>query len=143
MGSINNRPLKAYVRYDGSGRVIAGSLVLRRSIPKVGKWQEVQGYECCNEDQLTLTVTVSGLYPIISVDIAVQSNEVNVYLFTATGQNAADVHALAALLNTHASQYGFFKVNSAGDLLLEVSYNLASVFKAAGSLTLQATTFAD
>jgi hypothetical protein len=45
MGS-NNRDLKAYVRYDGSGRVVAGSLVLRRTKPKVGNWQQVQGYEC-------------------------------------------------------------------------------------------------
>jgi hypothetical protein len=45
MGS-NNRDLKAYVRYDGSGRVVAGSLILRRNKPKVGNWQQVQGYEC-------------------------------------------------------------------------------------------------
>jgi hypothetical protein len=45
MGS-NNRDLKAYVRYDGSGRVVAGSLILRRNKPKVGNWHQVQGYEC-------------------------------------------------------------------------------------------------
>lgn len=47
MGS-NKRDLKAYVRYDGSGRVVAGSLVLRRKKPKVGKWMEIQTYKCCN-----------------------------------------------------------------------------------------------
>lgn len=46
MGSINKRDLKAYVRYDGSGRVVPGSLILRRNKPKVGNWQQVQGYEC-------------------------------------------------------------------------------------------------
>ena len=40
MGSINKRPLNAYVRYDGSGRVVAGSLVLRRKMPKVGNWKD-------------------------------------------------------------------------------------------------------
>lgn len=44
----NKRDLKAFVRYDGSGRVVAGSLILRRKKPKVGKWTEIQGYECCN-----------------------------------------------------------------------------------------------
>jgi hypothetical protein len=44
MGS--NQNLKAYVRYDGSGRVVPGSLILRRNKPKVGNWQQVQGYEC-------------------------------------------------------------------------------------------------
>ena len=48
MGSINKRPLKAFVRFDGSGRVVAGSLVLRRKKPKVGNWQEITAYECCN-----------------------------------------------------------------------------------------------
>ena len=40
MGSINSRPLKAYVRFDGSGRIVAGSLILRKNKPKVGKWKE-------------------------------------------------------------------------------------------------------
>ena len=47
MGSINSRPLKAFVRYDGSGRIVAGSLILRKNKPKVGKWKEIQAYECC------------------------------------------------------------------------------------------------
>jgi hypothetical protein len=55
----NKRDLKAYVRYDGSGRVIAGSLVLRRSKPKVGQWHEIQGYECCTSHTLTTTVAAN------------------------------------------------------------------------------------
>jgi hypothetical protein len=54
MGS-NKRDLKAYVRIDGSGRVVAGSLVLRRKMPKVGKWMEIQAYECCNPTTTTTT----------------------------------------------------------------------------------------
>ena len=42
-----NKKLKAYVRFDGSGRVVAGSLILRKSKPKVGRWQEISAYECC------------------------------------------------------------------------------------------------
>jgi len=45
---MNSRPLKAYVRYDGSGRVVSGSLILRKNKPKVGKWKEITAYECCN-----------------------------------------------------------------------------------------------
>lgn len=51
----NQRDLKAFVRYDGSGRVVAGSLILRRSKPKVGKWQEITAYECCNPTTTTTT----------------------------------------------------------------------------------------
>lgn len=55
MGSINPRPLKAYVRFDGSGRIVAGSLVLRKNKPKVGKWKEISAYECCNFTTTTTT----------------------------------------------------------------------------------------
>ena len=51
----NKRDLKAYVRYDGSGRVVPGSLILRRKMPKVGKWVEIQAYECCNPTTSTTT----------------------------------------------------------------------------------------
>ena len=47
--------LKAYVRYDGTGRVIAGSLILQRFKPKVGNWQEIDAYECCNPTTTTTT----------------------------------------------------------------------------------------
>jgi hypothetical protein len=45
----NNNKLKAYVRYDGTGRVIAGSLILQRFKPAVGNWVEINANECCNE----------------------------------------------------------------------------------------------
>jgi hypothetical protein len=51
----NKRDLKAFVRFDGSQRVVAGSLILRRQKPKVGKWQEIVGYECCNPTTTTTT----------------------------------------------------------------------------------------
>jgi hypothetical protein len=52
--AINNK-LKAYVRYDGTGRVIAGSLILQRFKPKVGNWQEIDANECCNPTTTTTT----------------------------------------------------------------------------------------
>ena len=57
----NKRLLKAYVRYDGQGRVIPGGPILSRIKPKVGNWVEIQGYECCNppspNDCISYTVT--------------------------------------------------------------------------------------
>lgn len=52
----NKRPLKAYVRYDGSGRAVSSSLIWRKNKPKVGNWKEVQGYECCNNDVTNLFI---------------------------------------------------------------------------------------
>jgi hypothetical protein len=55
MASIDKRPLKAYVRFDGTGRIVPSSLILRRKIPKVGKWIEIPAYECCNPTTTTTT----------------------------------------------------------------------------------------
>jgi hypothetical protein len=58
MANSNNK-LKAYVRYDGTGRVIAGSLILQRFKPKVGNWQEIDANECCNPTTTTTTSSTS------------------------------------------------------------------------------------
>lgn len=60
----NQRNLKAFVRYDASGRVVAGSLVLRKNKPKVGRWEEILTYECCNPT--TTTTTTADPRPRIS-----------------------------------------------------------------------------
>lgn len=52
-----NNKLKAYVRYDGTGRVIAGSLILQRFKPKVGNWVEIDANECCNPTTTSTTTT--------------------------------------------------------------------------------------
>lgn len=51
----NNNKLKAFVRFDGSGRIIPGSLILQRFKPRVGKWQEIDANECCNPTTTTTT----------------------------------------------------------------------------------------
>ena len=53
--ATNKRDLKAYVRFDGTGRIVPGSLVLRRTKPKVGNWKEIEAYECCNPTTTTTT----------------------------------------------------------------------------------------
>ena len=60
MGAYNRKDLKAYVRYDGSGRVVAGSLILRRQMPKVGNWKEVPAYECCAPTTTTTSTSTSS-----------------------------------------------------------------------------------
>jgi len=55
MASINRRPLNLFMRYDGQGRLISGSAVWRKQMPKNGKWKEISGYECCGPTTTTTT----------------------------------------------------------------------------------------
>jgi hypothetical protein len=59
MATIDNRPLKAFVRFDGTGRIVPSSLILRRKKPKVGNWVEIPAYECCNPTTTTTSSTSS------------------------------------------------------------------------------------
>ena len=59
MANGNNKRLKAYVRFDGSGRVVPSSLILQRNKPKVGNWQEIDAYDCCNYTTTTTTTTAT------------------------------------------------------------------------------------
>ena len=53
-----NKNQKAYIRIDGSGRDVAGSLILRNKMPGNGKWREVVTYQCCNPITTTSTTTI-------------------------------------------------------------------------------------
>jgi hypothetical protein len=55
-----NNKLKAYVRYDGNGRIISGSLILQRFKPAVGNWKEIDAYECCNYVALDILLLEDG-----------------------------------------------------------------------------------
>lgn len=55
-----DKNLRAFVRFDGSGRIVASSLILRKRKPKVGKWKEIQANECCD---ITTTTTTTTLFP--------------------------------------------------------------------------------
>lgn len=57
MRSNNNNKLKAYVRFDGTGRIVPGSLVVQSVKPKDGNWQEIDDKECCNYTTTTTTTS--------------------------------------------------------------------------------------
>ena len=46
------------VRYDGRGRIIPGSNILKKGQkPHEGKWQKKDAYECCNSTPTTTSTT--------------------------------------------------------------------------------------
>ena len=58
--SNNNNKLKAFVRFDGSGRVVSSSLIVQAFKPKVGNWKEIDAKECCNYVAPTTTTTTTA-----------------------------------------------------------------------------------
>jgi len=79
MGSENRKDLKTYVRYDGNGRVVAGSLVFRKKKPKNGRWQEVTKNECCNFEPNPTTTTTTTNGGGVTPTAFVQSYFLNTY----------------------------------------------------------------
>lgn len=47
MRSNNNNKLKAFVRFDGSGRIIPSSLIVQAFKPAVGNYKQINSKECC------------------------------------------------------------------------------------------------
>ena len=80
----NKRDLKAYARFDGTGRIVPGSLILRRNKPKNGNWKETQAYECCNPSGCSIPITVKLRYSVVECDEL--SSEANYLILACNGQ---------------------------------------------------------
>lgn len=102
----NKRDLKAFVRFDGSGRIVAGSLILRKKKPKVGKWHEIQAYECCNNVPTLLTDTVPGEFPLSYISIRIFCDESTAATAYTSGE-AASMTELIQFLNDNEETRAF------------------------------------
>jgi hypothetical protein len=142
MGS--NQNLKAYVRYDGSGRVVAGSLILRRQKPKVGKWGEINKSLCCGVDQAPVEVAIESSFPISYASIQVGPNDGNWYqpINSYSNDTAADVNELANVFNANFPNLGTFTVLS-GTLFWSPSAAIADFYVGNKTTSLYAYAFSD
>lgn len=141
----NLRDLKAFVRYDGSGRVVAGSLIFRKKKPTIGNFQQINSYKCCNYDQSPVLITVQTSFPFTYPDFVLQGvGGTGTYLFSYAQQatSITDIYVLAAALNTEFPVYGTFKVVD-GDLYLNPTAAIAEMFVLTGATSLEGHTFAD
>jgi hypothetical protein len=66
--------LKAFVRIDGSGKVIPGGPIFQAQKPKVGKWREISVKECCNyvPGSTTTTTTTQPVTTTTTTTTAIQ-----------------------------------------------------------------------
>jgi hypothetical protein len=129
--ATNKRDLKAYVRFDGTGRIVPGSLVLRRAKPKVGNWKEIQGYECCND--VTLTFTPSSP-TITDVTLRLFCNGTQIhYLFTPS--DSTTIGSLISILNSTFNVLGTFTNPSGNIIQLVMSGEQKTALCPVGTLT--------
>ena len=123
MANSNNN-LKAYVRYDGTGRVIAGSLILQRFKPKVGNWQEIAANECCNPTSIVLTDTIPGEFPLTYVSVRIFCDESTADAGY-TSETAANMDELITLLNTDENLNGFGTYSAINETTVQLTVPLS------------------
>ena len=122
--ATNQRNLKAFVRFDGSGRIVVGSLILRKNKPKVGKWKEIQAYECCNYEPITITFNTGDSLPITYPGVTIFCNGSNVaYQYVIDGTLLTTVDQLVDSLNTaeNTRTFGIYKNAGNGNIQLTAS----------------------
>ena len=138
-----NNNLKAYVRYDGTGRIIPGSLILNRFKPAVGNWQETPAYECCNYTppaQLILYFTPES-YPIVDPNINLFCDSVFVDNIGANGYTATDLTSLIEILQGESgiAELGTFSAQLDGSVEFIPNAETISAYCPTGSLTFTIT----
>lgn len=128
---MNKRTLKAFVRYDGSGRVVSSSLILRKQKPKVGKWTEIQGYECCNDVTLTFTVPSPTITDVV-LRLFCNGTQIH-YLFTPS--DSTTIASLISILNNTFNVLGTFSNPSGNIIELVMSGDQKTALCPVGTLT--------
>ena len=102
---MQNRNLKAYARYDSSGRIIGGSTVLRLKKPK-GNYQQVTSYECCNTI-ISVSATPTGVFATTTT-ITVKCGTNTISVIT---QGTATLATIVTNLNTNYPGLGVFSTD--------------------------------
>ena len=71
---MSNNQLKTFVRFDGLGRIVPSSMVIAYSMPKVGKWKEINSYltttsttTTSTSSTTTTTTTTTIFIPTVTI----------------------------------------------------------------------------
>lgn len=136
------KKLKAFVRYDGSGRVVAGSLILRKNKPKVGRWYEIPAYECCND--VPTELYFSPNFPFSYPAVAIYCDEQQVaYQYVNDNTSITTIDQLVDVLNTaeNTRQFGTYSNAGPGGLKLTIPLSVKNNLCPSGLL--EFTVYAD
>ena len=76
--------LKAFVRYDGTNRIVPGGPILQRSKPKNGVWEEIGVNDCCDDfitadnKKLRAFVRIDGKHNVVAGSLILLEKKPNV-----------------------------------------------------------------
>jgi hypothetical protein len=139
----NQRNLKAFVRFDGSGRIVAGSLILRKQKPKVGRWYEIPAYQCCNDVPTELFFTVASL-PMNYPGVTIYCDEVQVdYEYVHSATSLTTIDELVESLNTAENTRQFGTYSNAGEGIIKLIVPLSVKNRLCPNGTLAFTVYPD
>lgn len=95
--------MKAFVRVDGTGRVVPGSLIFRMRQPKEGRWFQIKIDQCCGDPAAT------SIYALNSTAV---SMELEGKALAAASSTIVSVLDALLITVTAATTYTFY--NGAG-----------------------------
>jgi hypothetical protein len=135
--SNNNNKLKAYVRFDGSGRVVSSSLIVQAFKPKVGNWKEIDAKECCNPTRVVITDTIPGTFPVQYAAINMLCNGSVVAGAFPDVASTPNMESLIQLLNDTESsrRFGTYSAVNATTVQLTVNYSTQANLCPTGTLS--------
>lgn len=126
------KDLKAFVRFDGQGKIVPGTLIVQSFKPKVGRWEEISVGCCSNTSGLSGVIIpndyefmITPLVSCFTIQLLCEGNQF-LYAEDYCGIEISNITELIAALNTEFSMFGKFELSGIGN----VSINLASdIFK--------------
>ena len=110
---------------------LTSSLILRKQKPKVGKWTEIQGYECCNDVTLTYTVATPTITDVV-LRLFCNGTQIH-YLFTPS--DSTTIASLIIILNNTFNVLGTFSNPSGNIIELVMSGDQKTALCPVGTLT--------
>jgi hypothetical protein len=129
-----NPRLKLFIRLDGNGQAIPGSVVERLKQPRQGRWKEIISDACC--DGTTLAATPSATSGT-SATVVIKCDSTTKITVIAAG-TISDIDTLEDVLNKTAGYLGVFE-ESGGDINLVLKSGIVQDLACAGTLSMTIT----
>ncbi len=119
---MNNPRTNAYVRLDGEGRVVSGSVVLRKKKPVTGHWMQIQAQQCCFP-YTSLETTPEDVI-LSDIEFTILCDDVPVSVTSLTSPVSTSIQDIVDTLNANLGYLGEFSTDGTS-ITLHLFQNIA------------------